>query len=648
MGDSSLGNKARFDKFIDIKNFLFDNKDIYMDESYFPNKIFNIDSFPIAVIINFFIYNFLYSFFSNKKSCLELRENIFEFGSSNKELAIIFNLYMIPLFVSFFIFGVFDLVNTSKIINTYGNLLSNWKFHPIKSISSEIKEEEKINYSKYFSSGRNKNSIEWKNIILNLERFDDYDYFNIYSNKTGRICGKDNFGNNLYFPKDVDCPINEIFISQYYLYTTDYDQIKISDNEYLYYTNQNTQGNIIIDLGVNSNLEELNSDYTFPLYEDIYYENNSNQSFLYSTNYIGLNLSSFTEKESEKINDFRNNFDKYESFYDCKIAFIAIDNFFIILYSSLVFKRECGRDTCCTFFTIILFSAIKIIYFIISIINFLFQKEYINGFLYKINYDFSLKKRNLDFDIIIIIYSIILLSFSILTFLMTCFYIKLFELKKEKKEKKEKDNPNETRINNEKPAIKDDTSEISLKTKMNEMKDEIKEKEEEINELNENITNLNEKNEKILNEKNNEIEKLNDTVKQLNIELNNEKTKSEKLKKDLTKLKENSDQILSSIGEKERIMNKLKENLGFEIKEDENLMCVIFQCTDDQEIHYPIICKDKQIFNSLENKLYEKYTKYKESENFFFSEAKKINKLKTLKENNIKNGQIIFMTKMVE
>jgi hypothetical protein len=29
---------------------------------------------------------------------------------------------MIPLFVSFFIFGVFDLVNTSKIINTYGNL----------------------------------------------------------------------------------------------------------------------------------------------------------------------------------------------------------------------------------------------------------------------------------------------------------------------------------------------------------------------------------------------------------------------------------------------------------------------------------------------------------------------------------------------
>ena len=492
----------RFDKFIDIKNFLFDNKDIYMDESYFPNKIFNIDSFPIAVIINFFIYNFLYSFFTNKKSCLKLRENIFEFGSSNKELAIIFNLYMIPLFVSFFIFGVFDLVNTSKIINTYGNLLSNWKFHPIKSISSEIKEEEKINYSKYFSSGRNKNSIELKNIILNLERFDDYDYFNIYSNKTGRICGKDNFGNNLYFPKDVDCPINEIFISQYYLYTTDYDQIKISDNEYLYYTKQNTQGNIIIDLGVNSNLEELNSDYTFPLYEEIYYENNFNKSFLYSTNYIGLNLSSFTEKESEKINDFRNNFDKYKSFYDCKIAFILIDNFFIILYSSLVFKRECERDNCCTFCIIFLFSAIKIIYFIISIINFLFQKEYINGFLYKINYDFSLKKRNLDFDIIIIIYSIILLSFSILTSLMTCFYIKLFELKKEKKEK---DNPNETRINNEKPAIKDDTSEISLKTKMNEMKDEIKEKEEEINELNENITNLNEKNEKILNEKNNEI-----------------------------------------------------------------------------------------------------------------------------------------------
>ena len=35
--------------------------------------------------------------------------------------------------------------------------------------------------------------------------------------------------------------------------------------------------------------------------------------------------------------------------------------------------------------------------------------------------------------------------------------------------------------------------------------------------------------------------------------------------------------------------------------------------------------------------------KYKETENFFTSDGKLINKLKTLEENNIKDGQIILM-----
>jgi len=42
--------------------------------------------------------------------------------------------------------------------------------------------------------------------------------------------------------------------------------------------------------------------------------------------------------------------------------------------------------------------------------------------------------------------------------------------------------------------------------------------------------------------------------------------------------------------------------------------------------------------------LYEKFPKYKETENVFISNSVKINKLKTLEENNIKDGQIIMMT----
>ena len=87
----------------------------------------------------------------------------------------------------------------------------------------------------------------------------------------------------------------------------------------------------------------------------------------------------------------------------------------------------------------------------------------------------------------------------------------------------------------------------------------------------------------------------------------------------------------------------LKNDLPFELKENEKLMCVIIQCNEDKEVHYPIICKDKLPFKNLEDLLYDKYPKYKERENEFYVDGNKIDKLKTLEENNIKNGQIIIM-----
>ena len=71
-------------------------------------------------------------------------------------------------------------------------------------------------------------------------------------------------------------------------------------------------------------------------------------------------------------------------------------------------------------------------------------------------------------------------------------------------------------------------------------------------------------------------------------------------------------------------------------------MCVIF-VTGNHEIHYPFICKDKQKFNELENLLYEKFPKYKETENFFTVNGNKVNKSKTLEENKIKDGDVILL-----
>jgi len=60
-------------------------------------------------------------------------------------------------------------------------------------------------------------------------------------------------------------------------------------------------------------------------------------------------------------------------------------------------------------------------------------------------------------------------------------------------------------------------------------------------------------------------------------------------------------------------------------------------------MNYSIISKNTEVFSKIEIKLYERYPRYKESENNFFVGARKINKNKTLKQNNIKNNDIITL-----
>ena len=86
----------------------------------------------------------------------------------------------------------------------------------------------------------------------------------------------------------------------------------------------------------------------------------------------------------------------------------------------------------------------------------------------------------------------------------------------------------------------------------------------------------------------------------------------------------------------------MRSSLPFQFKEGEKLMCVIFQSTD-QSIHYPMICKNTQKFNDLENLLYQKFNEYKETQNFFLCNGIEIDKSKTLEENKIKDGEIIIL-----
>ena len=63
----------------------------------------------------------------------------------------------------------------------------------------------------------------------------------------------------------------------------------------------------------------------------------------------------------------------------------------------------------------------------------------------------------------------------------------------------------------------------------------------------------------------------------------------------------------------------------------------------DQKIHHSIICKNTDKFNKIENIFYDNYNEYYESTNYFIIKVKKINKGKSLDENNIKDNDIIII-----
>jgi len=71
-------------------------------------------------------------------------------------------------------------------------------------------------------------------------------------------------------------------------------------------------------------------------------------------------------------------------------------------------------------------------------------------------------------------------------------------------------------------------------------------------------------------------------------------------------------------------------------------MSVIFFSTN-QKIHYSIICKNTDLFTKIETQLYKEYPEYGNLENYFIVNGNKINKYKSLKDNNIKNSDIIML-----
>ena len=189
-----------------------------------------------------------------------------------------------------------------------------------------------------------------------------------------------------------------------------------------------------------------------------------------------------------------------------------------------------------------------------------------------------------------------------------------------------------------------------LINEINNLKNKLKNKINKNKKLSEEIellkSNLKEMKNKYIN-----IEKKADNLK---IELENEVKKYKELEEKTNKelkhynliKKGSKDSLFNALLNKDKEIEELKLKLSrypFELKDGEKLMTINFKSLDQKLECYSIICKESDLFCNVEKELYENNKDYYETVNYFTVNGNKIMNLKSLKENGIKNNDIIIL-----
>ena len=103
-------------------------------------------------------------------------------------------------------------------------------------------------------------------------------------------------------------------------------------------------------------------------------------------------------------------------------------------------------------------------------------------------------------------------------------------------------------------------------------------------------------------------------------------------------------QLSNKINELNNIKNRVNNNndLVNVINPGEKSIAALF-ISSDQKIQYAISCKNTTPFVRIEEKLYEEYPEYKETDNYFLHNGSVIKRFKTVEENHIKSGKPIIL-----
>ncbi len=80
---------------------------------------------------------------------------------------------------------------------------------------------------------------------------------------------------------------------------------------------------------------------------------------------------------------------------------------------------------------------------------------------------------------------------------------------------------------------------------------------------------------------------------------------------------------------------------GVKFMPGDNIISIAFTSVNQKIQNYNRAYKDTEIFSRVEEELYNEYPEFKEKETYLMNHANKIKRFKTLRENNIKNGDVI-------
>ena len=427
-----------------VRPFSF-NKNYYESPQDY-RKLFKVDCFMLSIQICKIIMEILYIIFPRKwqiTHCCDIQFISQEYAHTLNNQMIesrMFTLFY-PVYLSFILVFFIDICNENQINKRFEYLDYNWKTNPI--ISIEISQNPDYEIGKISTTKEDYKLYEWKNTYLKIKRLSDFNYYNIYTKENGKLCGKDSFGNNLYFPEDIECPVNDIIITTN-SYLEGYNKLSLGDNHtYLYYTNKNVNKSIIIDIRANyknSNYTmQLNLEKTNDLCETLFfpnleckknYEFNSNPFYekidewnseyfiekqikrntygniinLNSISYLGIN--SDINNKRKIISDFT----KKMNIYDKVIIFkkmpfiITIIAIIVFIYFLLFDGPDTKFQIVNSLFFLIFLFAIVIIYSISLYINIIYIKNFMEKFISV----YSIYRKEYIFSITIWIYEIII------------------------------------------------------------------------------------------------------------------------------------------------------------------------------------------------------------------------------------------------